>query len=356
MLLTPELLPREVPSGPSAEPDSAWRRIFNRPQFHQLNQRDGHTPLYLQGHDAAGRLIGGLAGIRHRDGEREMFTSGYSAPFGGFDLVDEHETAENITLLIQDVLRQLEFLGVGDVELKLPPSCYSANEAMIQFTLLNAGFSATRCELNQHLPVADWATIEDYQAQLRPAAQKTLKHLLAEDLRFRELSTEAEWDAAHALLAANRARKGRRLALSADYVATARRELSPDVRMFQLTHHDVHGSGDALAVAAALVYRVGPGRDLVVAWGDGEHRLKRSPMLLLAYRLVENAIAEGVRLLDLGISSEPVGEDGGQEPNFGLTQFKRSTLARIEPRFTLTRTSTRTATGTATRTADRTAR
>jgi hypothetical protein len=348
VLLTPELLPREVPSGPDAEPDSAWRRIFNRPEFHQLNQRAGHTPRYLEVRDAAGKLIGGLAGvIKAADAEDSVggestFTSGFSAPFGGFDFVEPHETAENVTLLIQDVLRQLEFLGVSRVELKLPPLCYSPNEAMIQFTLLNVGFQATRVELNQHLPVADWASVADYQAQLRPAAQKTLKHLNTADLRFHELQTDEEWAVAHALLAANRARKGRRLALSSDYVATARRALSPNVRMFQLTHHqgpsEPNGSAAGTPVAAALVYRVEDGRDLVVAWGDGEHQLKRSPMLLLAYRLVENAIAEGVRLLDLGISSEEVADTGGQEPNFGLAQFKRSTLAVIEPRLTLVRT------------------
>jgi hypothetical protein len=343
VLLTPELRPGDVPSGPTAELDADWRRIFNRPQFHRLNLAEGHRPLYLTVRDAAGRLIGGVSGVRETlDHHGDRFTAGFSAPFGGFDFVNEHETAENVTLLIQDVLRQLEFLGVGEIELKLPPACYSANEAMIQFCLLNAGFSATRTELNQHLPVADWATVEDYRSRLRPAAQKTLKHLLAEDLRFRELETDQEWASAHALLAANRERKGRRLALSADYVATARAALSPHVRMFELTHHDVDGSGDAQAVAAALVYRVSPRRELVVAWGDqpsGEGRLRRSPMLLLAYRLVENAIAEGTELLDLGISSEARvhREAASQEPNFGLTQFKRSVLAVIEPRLTMTR-------------------
>jgi Acetyltransferase (GNAT) domain len=92
------------------------------------------------------------------------------------------------------------------------------------------------------------------------------------------------------------------------------------------------------AIAAALVYRVRPRRDLVVAWGDGEHDLERSPMNLLAYRLVESALSEGVRTLDLGISNEhEPGPHGALEPNAGLVQFKQSVLARIEPRLTLVR-------------------
>ena len=101
--------------------------------------------------------------------------------------------------------------------------------------------------------------------------------------------------------------------------------------MYELCH-----AGES--IAAALVYRVRPHRDLVVAWGDGEHELERSPMNLLAYRVVESALAEGVWTLDLGISNEhEPGADGALVPNSGLVQFKQSVLARIQPRLTLVR-------------------
>jgi len=61
-------------------------------------------------------------------------------------------------------------------------------------------------------------------------------------------------------------------------------------------------------------------------------------MILLAAELVVRFLTEKIELLDLGISNEPEVPPGaaGLEPNYGLTQFKRSTLAQIQPRFLMT--------------------
>ncbi|WP_157749335.1 GNAT family N-acetyltransferase [Jatrophihabitans sp. GAS493] len=322
--------------------NARWRRLFNWASFHELNLGAApgagqSTPqtglseqdvLFTEVHDDAGRMLGGLSGVRDGD----TFISGYSAPFGGVDLVDDRETNDNIADVVLGSVRNIEAAGVRSLRLKLPPACYSDNEPVVQFTLLNAGFTVERCELNQHIPVSNWRTPLEYVHALRPAAQKTLRYLLTEELTFSEVSDDALWAQAYTLLAENRLRKGRRFALSADYLTRARTQLNPHVRMFALRH----GGG---LVAAALVYRVAPGRDLVVAWGDAEHELKRSPMMLLAYRLVERAITDGVGVIDLGISNEPeprLNEGGsGLVPNSGLVQFKRSVLAKIEPRLTL---------------------
>ena len=54
---------------------------------------------------------------------------------------------------------------------------------------------------------------------------------------------------------------------------------------------------------AALVYRIAPHWDYVAAWGDElRHRGKRV-MNLMVYHLVCSAIAQQVKVLDLGISS-----------------------------------------------------
>ncbi len=68
-------------------------------------------------------------------------------------------------------------------------------------------------------------------------------------------------------------------------------------------------------------------------WGDAGHALPRSPMNLLALRLVEIALADGRPTLDLGISSV----DG--VPDQGLIQFKRSVLARESLRLDLVRSA-----------------
>ena len=75
--------------------------------------------------------------------------------------------------------------------------------------------------------------------------------------------------------------------------------------------------------AAALVYRVAPDWDYVVAWGDDIAHRRMRVMNVIAYHLVAAAIPRGIRVIDLGISSV----DG--VPDGGLIQFKRNLGASV---------------------------
>jgi hypothetical protein len=318
--------PAQAAAGTDRAP--RWVTLFNEHGFHALNLQDGQRVVTAAVDDADGRRIGALSGVL--DGV--VFVSGHSAPFGGLDLVRERETPANVARLVDGALAQVRAQGARTIRLRLPPPCHGDSEGLVQFTLLNRGFTVARCELNQHVDLQGLNGPDDYIAGLKSPARRALRRLLGPDFGFRQAHGAAEWDRAHALLVANRARKGRTFALSRAYVDAARAALGDRVRMYELLH------GERL-VAAALVYRVREQRDLVVAWGDGDHGLERSPMNLLAYRVVEAALADGVRTLDLGISNEPEGgPDGALIPNPGLVQFKQSVLARIQPRLTLSRT------------------
>jgi hypothetical protein len=309
----------------SAAAPARWTTLFNEARFHALNLRPGLSVLDLRVAAPDGRLIGALAGVRDGD----TFLSGHSAPFGGVDLVRERETPANVAWLVDGALAQLRAAGIREARVRLPPPCYGESEGLVQFTLLNRGFRVDRCELNQHIDLRAIADAGAYLAALKSPARRALRRLLGPELTFSAARTPAEWDRAYALLAANRAAKGRRLALSRAYVAQARAALGDAVRMYELLHGE-------RSVAAALVYRVREHRDLVVAWGDGDHGLERSPMNLLAHRVVETALADGVRTVDLGISNEhEPGPDGALVPNGGLVQFKQSVLAQTQPRLTL---------------------
>jgi hypothetical protein len=301
--------------------------LFNEDRFHALNLRQGQRVVRAEVREETGRLVGSLGGVLDKD----ILTCGYSAPFGGLDLARERETPANVARIVDEALALLYAQDARALRVKLPPACYGESEPLVQFTLLNRGFRVERCELNQHIALDALSGPSAYVEQLKSPARRALSKLLAGEFSFRRAETEAEWDRAYATLAANRAMKGRELSLSRAYIARARQTLGESVRMYELLCSE-------RAIAAALVYRVRPRRDLVVAWGDGEHDLERSPMNLLAYRLVESSLSEGVRTLDLGISNEhEPGPHGALEPNAGLVQFKQSVLARIEPRLTLVR-------------------
>jgi hypothetical protein len=306
-----------------------WMTLFNDDTFHALNITGEQRVIHTEARDEEGRTVGSLGGVL----EGDAFTSGFSAPFGGIDLTRERETPANVALVVEDAVAQLRAAGARRLRIKLPPACYGESEPLVQFTLLNRGFQVERCELNQHIDLESLPDSDAYLERLKSPARRALRKLLLDsDLRLCPAETEREWDRAYATLVTNRAAKGRSLSLSREYLERARTSLGTQtVRMYELL------AGER-AIAAALVYRVRPQRDLVVAWGDGEHGLERSPMNLLAYRLVERALAEGSSTLDLGISNEHESSpDGALPPNDGLVQFKQSVLAKIQPRLTLVR-------------------
>jgi CelD/BcsL family acetyltransferase involved in cellulose biosynthesis len=103
-----------------------------------------------------------------------------------------------------------------------------------------------------------------------------------------------------------------------EYVARLRDAFGECIRMLTAVH-------DGTVVAAALLYRIAPGHDLVQYWGD-HHDLPCSPMALLARDVVAHSLASGGSFVDLGVST-----DHGL-PNLGLMQFKRSVGASVETR------------------------
>ena len=284
--------------------------LFNTATYHRLNLQKGEGFVRVDVSDDD-RAIGTLSGIVV-DGE---FCSGHRAPFGGPDFVRRSETVEHVGRLVDESLAHLADRGVRRVRIRARSECYSPTEPSVQFTLLNAGFTVDACELSFHIDLDGLADADAYQAALKPAARKALRHALGLDLIAGEAATDGEWAAAHAVIARNREAKGRPMRLGFPYVTAIRHAFPGRIRMHTLAHA-------GRVCAAALVYRVRPGHDYVVAWGYHGHDLPRSPMNVLALRVVERALADGVAVVDLGISSE----DG--RPNPGLVQFKQSILAR----------------------------
>ena len=293
--------------------------LFNRDAFHALNLLPGQRVVRVDHHDD-GRLVGSLVGVRDGD----VVTCGHSAPFGGPDLVRDAETAANVVALLDHAVRELEADGVRTIRLKARPAFYSGSETAVQFALLNLGFRVESCELSFHIDLEALGGIDAYVAGLRSPARRALRHGLAEPFALLEAGDGDGWDAGYDLLAANRAAKGRRLALDAGYVRAARDAFPGRIRMSVLEHA-------GRPCAAALTYRVLPGRELVVYWGDAGHDLPRSPMNVLAHAMVARALDEGIRSLDIGPSSV------AGVPDQGLLQFQRSVGARASLRLDLVR-------------------
>ena len=250
--------------------------------------------------------------------------SGHLAPFGGLDLVRSNETVANVEGLVDTALTELRRSGALSIEVSAKPPHYGVNESVLEFVLLNRGFTVVGAELNAVLPLVGLASVDDYAAALKPAARKMLRRSLAQGLEGFQIAADDEdgWAEAHEVLRRNRVDRGRPMHLDVDYIRAIRDAFPGRVRLLGL-------ASDGRLCAAALLYRVAEGRDVVQYWGDALHELPVSPMNALVHVVVAHALACGTLTLDIGISSE----DG--VPNHGLIQFKRSVGCQLEPRLLL---------------------
>jgi hypothetical protein len=291
--------------------------LFNDEAYHLLHLGDDEQVVAVEGRGADGHLVGTASGVL----VGATWTSGHRAPFGGFDLAREWTTPAEVGGFVDDVLDELRGRGVAAARVRTKPASWSAAEPLLQQALLTRGFAVEQAELNFHVDVGT-RHAAGYAASLKKEARKALHRAEGLGLEFALLDDAGSWDEAFAVLRANREAKGRPMNLELEYLRRAEDAFGDRIRMAVLRHAGA-------VVAAALLYRADPGREVVVRWGDHGHQLPHSPMYLLADRVVDLVGGEGAVRLDLGIST-----DGGV-PNPGLVQFKRAIGADAELRLDL---------------------
>ena len=172
--------------------------------------------------------------------------------------------------------------------------------------------------VNYVMDVEGVASGQAWMASLKKEARKAYARV--QDLPTGIVDDEASWEAAYDVLRENRESRGRPMRLPLAYVRAIRDAFPDRVRLVVARTHD------GAICAAALLYRVAAGRDVVQYWGDASHDLPASPMPALVATVVDHAVGTGARTIDVGIAT-----DEGQ-PNLGLMQFKRTMGAAAEPR------------------------
>lgn len=279
---------------------------------------ESHQQIFRSDHhDEAGRLIGSLVGII----ENRTFTSGHRAPFGGIDLVRDWEPPERVASLVDHALDDLRHAGVKTAKIRCKPASWSVGEVVIQQALMQAGFAVEVAELSFSIDTRTTSSYDEYKAGLKKESRKALGKAESLGLVLDVLETDDDWQKAFELLVKNRGSKGRPMNMTWDYLNQVRKTFPNRIQMIALSAESM--------VAAALSYRVGPERDVVVRWGDSDHDLPYSPMYLLAGEVIGLSIKDGVKVIDLGIATE------AGKPNPGLVQFKRAIGAAPELRLDL---------------------
>ncbi len=296
--------------------DEGHLNLFATEAYNRRNL--GPDDRYLRiDHHAGGRLIGSFVGVVTGD----TFASGFSAPFCGPDVVRGRETPANVQGLVDHTLEVIGGMGVRRIRVKARPGSYSQNEPYVRHALVRRGVAMVSTELSYGIPLDGLADRAAYRASLKAPARRALRHADEEPFTYELATTDDEFAVGYEVIATNRASRGHPLGLSLDYLLELRRDLGERIRFFVLRHAGT-------PVASALLYRLRPDIELVEYWGDA-HDLQRSPMNRLAEEVCATAIDEGVRLVDLGISSV------NGVPNDGLIQFKQSIGADAELRIDL---------------------
>ncbi|MCW3038754.1 MAG: hypothetical protein JWM31_659 [Solirubrobacterales bacterium] len=299
--------------------------LFSAPAFHALNLAPGERHVRVD-HQVDGRLLGSLCGRLDRATGR--LVCGASAPFGGLDLTPAASTSPTaLAPLIDDLVTQLhDHHGVRRLEVRARPAAHGAQHAALETALLAAGFTVAHTAVNQHIDLETTTHPEDHLAALPKKRRWALRRDLEAGYAHVEVAGSEAWHTVHAIVDGARLAKVRPPWLAPAYLDRLRTAFPGRIhgRLLHL---------DGQPLAAAVVYAVASGVELLAAWGDaGPGAGGRSPMNLLAHHLVADALARGSRVLDLGISSEPDGT-----PNTGLIHFKRSVGAQTGHRLTLTK-------------------
>lgn len=191
---------------------------------------------------------------------------------------------------------------------RLPPDCYpDPNAAALENALFRSGWRLDQVDLDQYLPVI---APEAYVAGLGETRQKELRRLVRSGAEFRSKGL-AEAPAVYDAIARNRAERGYPMTMAwADLRALA--EAFPD----RIGFYAVERGGDTLA--GAVVIQVAERYAYVFYWGEDPAFRRESPVILLAQGLMGLCSANGVAILDIGVSTE------ASSPNPGLMAFKAS--------------------------------
>lgn len=275
--------------------------LFHGPAFFALH--DNGTGLYYEWLDDAGAPV---ARIHFTETAKNYWRSPARGTFAGFDF----KTGLDLEALFQflDAYEaDLKARGAQTIEILLPPAAHNPEAFSLTFYLLHARqYETARCDLNYSLNVDTTPLF----GRISYGNQKRIKKCRREGFTSAELPL-SDLPKVYETLAVNRASKGNALSMSLEQLQAMAQALPGTLVLFGAQ------SGDVLA-ASAICLRLSPNILYVFYWGDRPEFQSHSPIVLLAETIYAYCQANDIRILDAGTSTI------GDEPNFGLIQFKRN--------------------------------
>ena len=282
------------------------QHVYNGVPFAELNASKTEKLHYIEFADSKPRfgiILGERGGI---------LRSPFSAPFGGFSqrAVQSLQNMETAVKLLVDYAAERQ----KGMMITLPPLLYDESQLSKWVSvLIRAGFSQT-VDLNYYFPLSRFP---DYRRIIDRSARNHLNRSLKSGFRLLQLNSASRDDVlrAYDVIRRNREERGYPLRMTFEQVwQTVSHVVKAD--FFVLEH-------EANDVAAAQIFYVAPGIAQVIYWGDIREYSDLRPMNYLTYAVFEHYYEQGLKILDIGPSTE----DG--IPNYGLCEFKEDTGCEV---------------------------
>ncbi len=276
--------------------------LFVDPRFVAYQAAAQGKPLVsFSAVDTDGRLLAGLSLAAGPDG---VWTSPITGAFGGVSAAEP--TSAAVIFAVAEAASDWLTANRAGARLRLPPDCFaSPSNAALENVLFRLGWRLDQSDLNYHFPIGETAT---FAAGLGETKQKEIRRLHRSGAAFALLPVDAG-EKAYRVIAENRATRGFPMTMTWPQVQ-ALAEALPDRVSFASVER-----GDEV-LAGAICLRLSADHLYVFYWGEAPAFRRESPVMLLAEGLVARCAAEGVRVLDLGTSTD------NSVPNPGLVAFK----------------------------------
>ncbi len=286
-----------------------YPHIYNTVGFSELNREKADSLHYLLFENSKVRF--GLV-LGERNGR---LLSPFSAPFGGFT-TNRQQCFE----FVDEAVALLKDYGDGmsrPVVMTLPPVFYDERQLSVMTNALHRFGRICSMDVNYHFLISDF---DNYGMSLERTAKNKLRQAMKEDFVFRHIdSGDVEGvDRAYCVIRRNREDQGYPLRMSHDDVVNTIKVVDAD---FFLLEHEGND------IAAAQIFHVTDDICQVIYWGDLREYSRLRPMNYLAFRIFEYYRGHGVRILDIGPSTE------NGVPNYGLCSFKEGIGCRSSLKF-----------------------
>ncbi len=288
--------------------------IYGSAAFNDLNKNKCDDVFYLLFREGKYRL-GIIGGCRDR-----IFYSPFSAPFGGYSFVAEdvrlQYIEEAITLLDQWAIKK----DLISISITLPPAIYGGSFISKQVNCLwRHNFKVAEIDLNYSYDLGNFN--DRYSEQIWHNARKNLNISMNAGLEFIKCKNDDEKRLAYDIISKNREGRGYPLRMSWEQVKNTSGLVEADFFMVNVEKQ--------LPVASAIIFHINNSIVQVIYWGDLQGHSEIKPMNFISYKVFEYYKSIGVKLVDIGPSTQH------SVPNYGLCEFKEGIGCRIDPKYTL---------------------